>query len=162
MTALKKPLCGIMAFILVFAFVFATPISVFADDEVTERPLTPNEIELNKETDEETGFEYIKIEAGSALEIVGYSGNATEVEVPKKIGNLSVISIGEGAFENSAQLVTVDCESATPAVLGANAFKGCAEALQINVPINGLTAYKEADVWKEYNVLPYFGVIIEN
>ena len=131
MTALKKPLCGIMAFILVFAFVFATPISVFADDEVTERPLTPNEIELNKETDEETGFEYIKVEAGSALEIVGYSGTATEVEVPKKIGNLSVISIGEGAFEGNKTIKSVELNTNVLTIKD-NAFKDCTALVSID------------------------------
>ena len=48
MTAFKKPLCGILAFILVFVFVAAAPISVFAEDE--EVTLSAQEIELNKKT----------------------------------------------------------------------------------------------------------------
>ena len=55
MTALKKPLCGILAFILVFVFVAATPISVFAEDE--EVTISAKEIELNKETKD--GYEFV-------------------------------------------------------------------------------------------------------
>ena len=54
MTAFKKTLCGILAFILVFVFVAATPISVFAEDE--EVTISAKEIELNKET--EDGYEF--------------------------------------------------------------------------------------------------------
>lgn len=72
-----------------------------------------------------------------------------------------ITAIGAGAFENCSALVSVDCESTTPATLGAAAFNGCAEGLKINVPINGLEAYQAADVWKEYTILPYFGVVIE-
>jgi hypothetical protein len=82
----------------------------------------------------------------------------TELEIRKQI-----TAIGEGAFENCSALVTVDCESATPATLGANAFDGNAEKRQINVPINGWETYRAADGWKEYaaRILPYFGVVIE-
>ena len=132
MTALKKPLCGILAFILVFAFVFATPISVFADDEeTTERPLTPAEIELNKDVDEESGFEYIKVEAGSAIEIVGYTGSAKNIEVPKKIGNLSVISIGASAFEGNKTIETVELNGNILRI-GDCAFKDCTSLVEID------------------------------
>lgn len=132
MTALKKPLCGILAFILVFAFVFATPISVFAEDEeTTERPLTPGEVELNKDVDEETGFEYIKIEVGSAIEIVGYTGSEKNVEVPKKIGNLSVISIGAGAFEGNETIETVELNGNILRI-GDRAFKDCTSLVEID------------------------------
>ena len=46
MTAFKKPLCSILAIVLVFVFVAAAPISVFAEDE--EVTLSAQEIELNK------------------------------------------------------------------------------------------------------------------
>jgi hypothetical protein len=71
MTALKKPLCGILAFVLTFVLIAATPISGFAEEE--ETTFSAQEIELNKKTDDE-GFEYIKVDQGSAVEIVGYTG----------------------------------------------------------------------------------------
>ena len=39
MTAFKKPLCGILSILLVFVFVAAAPITVFAEDEETTRDL---------------------------------------------------------------------------------------------------------------------------
>ena len=84
MTAFKKPLCGIIAFILVFVFVAAAPVMAFAEDE--EVTLSAQEIELNKKTNDD-GFEYIKVDEGSAIEIVGYKGSEKEVKVPKKINN---------------------------------------------------------------------------
>ena len=160
MTAFKKPLCGILAFILVFVFVAATPISVFAEDEVVT--ISAKEIELNKET--EDGYEFIKVDAGSAVEIVKYVGNETEVKVPTKLGGLSVITVGEGCFEGNktvvsiklnSEIVTVkdrafkDCtalkkvtktESLT--ALGASAFEGCTALEEFEYP-ESVTAVPE-------------------
>ncbi|MBO5896732.1 MAG: leucine-rich repeat domain-containing protein [Clostridia bacterium] len=119
MTAFKKPLCSLMALIMVFAFIAAAPISVYAEEETTYSAL---EIELNKEVEE--NFEYIKVEMGSAIQIVGYTGNEKEVTVPKKIGNLSVISIGAGAFEGNTTMEKVELNT-NITVIGDNAFKGC-------------------------------------
>ena len=159
MTAFKKPLCGILAFILVFVFVAATPISVFAEDEVV---ISAKEIELNKET--EDGYEYIKVDSGSAVEIVKYVGNETEVKVPTKLDGLSVITVGEGCFEGNktvvsiklnSEIVTVkdrafkDCtalkevtktESLT--ALGASAFEGCTALEEFEYP-ESVTAVPE-------------------
>ncbi len=152
MTAFKKPLCGILAFILVFVFVAATPISVFAEDE--EVTISAKEIELNKET--EDGYEFIKVDAGSAVELVKYVGNDTEIKLPTKLGGLSVIAVGEGCFEGNSTVVSVkfnseivtvrdrafkDCtalkevtktESLTS--LGASAFEGCTALEEFEYP----------------------------
>ncbi len=160
MTAFKKPLCGILAFILVFVFVAATPISVFAEDE--EVTISAKEIELNKET--EDGYEYIKVDAGSAVELVKYVGNETEVKLPTKLGGLSVIAVGEGCFEGNSTVVSVkfnseivtvkdrafkDCtalkevtktESLTS--LGASAFEGCSALEEFEYP-ESVTAVPE-------------------
>ena len=61
MTAFKKPLCGILSILLVFVFVAAAPITVFAEDEETTT-ISAAEIELNKETGED--YEFIRIENG--------------------------------------------------------------------------------------------------
>lgn len=160
MTAFKKPLCGILAFILVFVFVAATPVSVFAEDgEVT---MSAKEIELNKKT--EDGYEYIKVEEGSAVELVKYVGDETEVKLPSKLGGLSVITVGEGCFEGNETVVSVkfnseivtvkdrafkDCtalkevtktESLTS--LGASAFEGCSALEEFEYP-ESVTAVPE-------------------
>ncbi len=120
MTAFKKPLCGILAFILVFVFVAATPISVFAEGE--EVIISAKEIELNKET--EDGYEFIKVDAGSAVELVKYVGNETEVKLPTKLGGLSVIAVGEGCFEGNKTVVSVKFNSEIVTVKD-RAFKDC-------------------------------------
>ncbi len=122
MTAFKKPLCGLMAILLTFVFVAATPLSVFAEDE--ETTFSAAEIELNKQTDEETQLQYIRIEEDSAIEIVGYEGDATIVKIPARIGSLSVISIGAKAFAGNEKIETVKLHSDITK-LGDEAFKGC-------------------------------------
>ena len=107
MTAFKKPLCGIMAIILVFVFIAAAPVSVFADDDATV--MSAKEIELNKKT--EDGFEYIKVDEGSSVELVKYVGTETEVKLPTKLGGLSVITVGEGCFEGNSTVVSVKFNS---------------------------------------------------
>ena len=119
MTAFKKPLCSIMAIVMTIVFMAAVPVSVFAEEETT---FSAQEIELNKEV--EDNFEYIKVELGSAIQIVGYTGNDKEVSVPKKIGSLSVISIGNGAFEGNTTMEKVELHNDIT-VIGDNAFKGC-------------------------------------
>ena len=82
MTACKKPLCAILAFILVFAFIAAAPVSVFAEDG-EETTFSAQEIEVNKEVDGD--FEFVRIDEGSSIEIVGYTGSDKEVDIPSKM-----------------------------------------------------------------------------
>lgn len=159
MTAFKKPLCGLMAILLTFVFIAATPLSVFAEDEATT--YSAAEIELNKQTDKDTGLEYIRIEEDSAIEIVGYTGKSTSVKVPSRIGSLSVISIGANAFAGNKTIeevilhsdITVlgdcafkDCTSLkvidktkSLATIGVSCFEGCASLESFEVPDNVTT-----------------------
>ncbi len=134
MTAFKKPLCGLMAIIFTFVFIAATPLSVFAEDE--ETTFSAAEIELNKQKDKETGLQYIRIENDSAIEIVGYVGDATEVEIPARIGSLSVISIGANAFAGNEKIVSVKLHNDITS-LGEAAFKGC-KSLEVVEKIKSL------------------------
>ncbi len=127
MTALKKPLCGILAIIMVFVLIAAAPISVFAEEE--ETTFSASEIERNKKADE-NGFEYIKVEEGSAIQIVGYTGKEAEVKVPSKINSLSVISIGANAFAGNTDMQVIDLHSDIT-VIGEGAFKGCTALVEI-------------------------------
>ncbi len=120
MTAFKKPLCSILAIVLVFVFVAAAPISVFAEDE--EVTFSAQEIELNKKTDGD--YEYIKVEEGSAVEIIKYIGNDTEVKIPNKINNLEVITVGAGCFEGNTKIESIRFSNKITTVRDA-AFKGC-------------------------------------
>lgn len=121
MTACKKPLCGILAFILVFVFIAAVPVSVFAEDE--ETTYSAHEIELNKKTDDD-GFEYITVGDGSSIEIVGYVGNEKEISVPSSINNLNVVSLGVNCFEGNTTAEVIKLNSNITSV-GEGAFKNC-------------------------------------
>lgn len=126
MTALKKPLCSILAFILVFVFVAAAPISVFAEEG--EIVISQKEIELNKEANDE--YEYVKVDSDSAVQLVKYIGSETKVKIPTRIDSLSVITVGDGCFEGNETIESVRFNSEITSV-GANAFKGCTALKEI-------------------------------
>ena len=127
MTAFKKPLCGILAAILVFVFVAAAPLSVFAEDG-EETTISAQEIELNKKT--EGDYEYVKVDNDSAIQLVKYIGSETEVKIPSRINSLSVISVGAGCFEGNATIESVKFNSEITSV-GDAAFKDCTALKEI-------------------------------
>ena len=80
MTALKKPLSVILAFVLVFALMSVAPIVAFAEDG-EEIEFTKEEITLNKKVTDD-GFEYVRTSDGSAAILVGYVGTESEIKIP--------------------------------------------------------------------------------
>ena len=149
MTAFKKPLCSILAIVLVFVFVAAAPISVFAEDE--EVTLSAQEIELNKKTDGD--YEYIKVEAGSAVEIIKYVGNDTEVKIPAKINNLDVITVGAGCFEGNSKITSIRFNNKITTVRDA-AFKDCTALVEVkntkNLTSLGVSAFEGCTALTEF------------
>ncbi len=131
MTACKKPLCAILAFVLVFVFIAAVPISVFAEDEVPT--FSASEIENNKKLDEDSGLYYLQTaDDPSSLQIVGYDAKLTdkEIKVPATIDSLTVVAIGDYAFEGNT--VVEEITLANDVVkLGEGAFKGCTALKEI-------------------------------
>ncbi len=138
MTALKKPLSGILAFILVFAFVAVTPIVAFAEDEVIE--FSKEEIELNKK--QEDGFEYVRTSDGSAAILVGYVGTETEVKIPSSINNLKVIEIADEAFMNNTTITEVTATN-NVVTIGDRVFMGCTSLKEVKV-IKAVTSMGES------------------
>ena len=139
MTALKKPLSGILAFILVFAFVAVTPIVAFAEGEdVTE--FSKEEIELNKKVDD--GFEYIRTADGTAAILVGYVGTETEVKIPSSINNLKIIEIADEAFMNNTKITEVTATN-NITIIGDRAFMGCT-SLKAVKSIKSVTSFGES------------------
>ena len=103
MTACKKPLCAILAFVLVFVFIAAAPISVFAE-EGEELTFSQSEIDTNKKFDEDSGLYYLQTaDDPSSLQIVGYDEKnpAKEIKVPATIDSLTVVAIGANAFKDN-------------------------------------------------------------
>ena len=138
MTALKKPLSGILAFILVFAFVAVTPVVAFAEDEVIE--FSKEEIELNKK--QEDGFEYVRTSDGSAAILVGYVGTETEVKIPSSINNLKVIEIADEAFMNNTKITEVTATN-NVITIGDRVFMGCTSLREVKA-IKSVTSMGEA------------------
>ena len=138
MTALKKPLSGILAFILVFAFVAVTPIVAFAEDEVIE--FSKEEIELNKK--QEDGFEYVRTSDGSAAILVGYVGTETEVKIPSSINNLKVIEIADEAFMNNTTITKVTATN-NVVTIGDRVFMGCTSLKEVKA-IKSVTSMGES------------------
>lgn len=90
-------------------------------------------------------WQYKKLEDGT-LQIVAYKGNATEVEIPAKIGKAVVSSIGEFAFHPIWQLGSKarNCEAcaklesvkipASVKEIGKRAFEDCSELKYVMLP----------------------------
>ena len=82
---------------------------------------------------------------------------ATEYTIPS-----SVTIIEEGAFYGECNLQSLICEATTPPTNGTVGFSGMSALVGINkencivyVPAESLSAYKTADMWKEFlNILP--------
>ena len=62
----------------------------------------------------------------------------------------AVESIGQSAFSGCSSLATVTCLAETPPTLGENAFRNCADGLQILVPSASVEKYKQASGWSAY------------
>ena len=67
------------------------------------------------------------------IEITAYNGKATAVEVPVKIKNTNVTSIGYSAFENNKTVKSVALPD-TIKKIGSNAFNNCTKLSKINIP----------------------------
>ena len=65
------------------------------------------------------------------------------------IGN-NVTQIGDAAFANCTNLISVYCKAATPPRGGEAMFTNNAVNRKIYVPRNSVEAYKSAEGWKEY------------
>ncbi|MBQ2798783.1 MAG: leucine-rich repeat protein [Ruminiclostridium sp.] len=114
------------------------------------------------------GYEYTVLQ-DNTVEIIGYSGDKTELELPATIGGRKVSSIGDYAFYGYSALESVvipenvtsiginafsDCTSLTIITLadtvteiGANAFSGCSSLLSAELPDNvaSIGAYTFSD-----------------
>ena len=75
-----------------------------------------NEIVLNDVTYE--------ILTSTTVKVVSYNGTATSLVIPETVNNMTVTEIGEEAFMNNTNLVSIDLPD-TITVIRARAFKGC-------------------------------------
>ena len=74
-----------------------------------------------------------------------FSGNSLQnLTLPS-----TITSIGESAFSYNNNLQSITCNAATPPTLGDRAFYSDIE-LSIKVPLQSITAYRQANGWKDY------------
>ena len=73
----------------------------------------------------------------------------TSIVIPE-----NVVTIGQGAFWRCADLTTVTVLSLTPPMLdevnGTPVFESCDNLVSIQVPIQSVELYKNAEGWSEY------------
>ncbi len=80
---------------------------------------------------ESGNYSYV-LEDGKAV-ITGYSGKETTLAVPRVLDGCLVYAIGDGAFENNKNLVSVTLPEGLCEVRQ-NAFRSCVKLSQINLP----------------------------
>lgn len=67
---------------------------------------------------------------------------------------VTIEKIGYGAFYNCQQLSALTIYAMVPPVLEENVFAGIKEGLVVYVPAVAIVQYQEADVWKDFTILP--------
>lgn len=74
----------------------------------------------------------------------------TSIEIPS-----TVTSIGISTFWGCSGLTTLRVEAENPPSLDGNVFIGVSSNLEIQVPSVSLDAYKNAEGWRDYNIVGY-------
>ena len=106
------------------------------------------------------GIEY-GITAPTEVEIIDYTGTATEVTIPSTVDHGSntfeVTAIGNRAFAGNPDLSLVTVEATTPPALDANAFQGRNRSqIDVVVPRGTRQAYLDSS-WGDFNSI-IFGI----
>lgn len=78
-----------------------------------------------------------------------YCGQINEIEIPE-----TVASIGKAVFTMCGNLKKVTNHASVPQVIDSSVFDKDLSACTLYVPETSVDAYKSADVWKDFNILP--------
>ncbi len=113
----KRLLSVFLSFVMVVTIIPAIDITAFAET-----------------TDD--GFEY-KINENNEITITGYTGSATDLEIPSKIDSYPVTSIGWGALSYCKSLTSVTIPN-TVTYLKGYTFSGCSALTSVTIP-NSIT-----------------------
>lgn len=117
-TCMKKGLCAAMIFLLLFA-ACAAPAAKPAETKAPE-PVTSGD------------YTYLLLEDGTA-ELLAWTGDAAELEIPAEIDGIPVSSIGNQAFYSHDALEKVTVPKGVKSI-GDNAFCGCKNLTRITLP----------------------------
>ncbi len=79
----------------------------------------------------EKGFSYVKLSDGTAM-ITGYKGNATNLNVPSKIGGMKVTAIGKMAFRANRKIMSATLPNSVK-TLGQSVFANCSKLNKISL-----------------------------
>ena len=82
--------------------------------------------------------------------ITGYHGSGGAVTIPASIGGVPVTRIGNAAFQNQTNIVTVSIPNGVTGI-GAQAFAGCSWLLGVTLPAN-LPAIADETFWQCYQM----------
>ena len=77
-------------------------------------------------------FEYDVLEDGT-VEITGYTGDATELNIPSEIAGKSVAYIGSSAFENNDILISITIPDGVTSI-GSYTFYNCDSLTNVTIP----------------------------
>ena len=121
---MKRVLAIFLSIMILISVVTASSLTTMATDE----PVT------NVTTD---GYEYI-ILADNTVEITGYSGDKTDLEIPSEINGYTVTSIGDYAFSMCGNIVNITIPD-TVTNIGEGAFFRCTKIQTITIP-NSVTS----------------------
>jgi hypothetical protein len=92
--------------------------------------------------DPESDFRARPVDGGKGAEITGYVGTKFEVRIPPRIQNLPVTSIGEEAFEDKENIISVTIPNSVTSI-GDYAFSGCTSLASVTIPnsVTGIGDY---------------------
>ena len=77
----------------------------------------------------------------ACLDITGYAGNESDLEIPAAIDSLPVVKIADNAFEDNENLKSVKLPDSVTSI-GSGAFSGCTGLTEINIP-SSITTIKD-------------------
>jgi len=85
--------------------------------------------------DNESSFVVKPIDGGKGVEITNYIGTKWEINIPPKIKNLPVTSIGKQAFANGKDIISITIPNSVTSI-GDGAFWNCTNLNSIIIPSN--------------------------
>jgi hypothetical protein len=81
----------------------------------------------------EADFTVKKSADGKSITITRYKGTAKDVKIPEKIQDLSVTSIGNGAFQANVEITSVVIPNGVTSI-GSVAFESCTSLTSVTIP----------------------------
>ena len=112
---------------------------------IPENNLSVSAAEEVMETDD--GFQY-KVNNNGEITITKYIGTDTNVNIPSKIDEKSVTSIGECAFENCESLTNITIPNSVTSI-GNSAFSFCSNLINITIS-NSVTSIGNYEIGRAH------------